>query len=293
MANRYMAFGYEIIDGAVCIVEKEAEVVRNIYLLYIQGLSLQNISDRLNLLPIAYSDDGRPWNKNIVKRILENPKYTGDKGYPPFISEETAKLARECKEKKQVQLDEDDKSRLDAYRTKIKCGICGGKMLRMHANSGKNRRMYWKCSNKECKSNRMNFSEKTLNVLLADFMNELADDLDVIDIKTEKDYEKSADVVRANNEIALSIENPCCEIENVIEKIMNLASVKFEQCKAGDNTAITQKIKESLAIYPKKVMADGKTIEKIVRKIKILPNKEICIELINGKEFERREREIG
>ena len=69
MANRYMAFGYEIIDGAVCIVEKEAEVVRNIYLLYIQGLSLQNISDRLKLLPIAYSDDGRPWNKNIVKRI--------------------------------------------------------------------------------------------------------------------------------------------------------------------------------------------------------------------------------
>ena len=288
-----MAFGYEIIDGAVCIIEREAEVVRNIYSLYIQGLSLNNIADRLNLLPISYADDGRAWNKNIVKRILENPKYTGDKGYPPTISEETAKLALQCKEKKQVHLSEDDKNRLDAYRTKIKCGICGGKMLRMHANSGKYRRMYWKCSNKDCNSNRQNFSEKLLNTLVTDFMNELAGDLTAIDIKTERDFEKDIEVVKAHNEVMEAIENPDCEIESAIEKIMNLASVKFKHCKAGDNTAITQKIKESLAIYPKKVKADGKTIEKIVRKIKLLPNKKICIELINGKEFERREREIG
>ena len=72
MANRYIPFGYEIIDAEVVTIEREAEVVRNVFSLYVQGNSLKNISDRLNMLPISYAGDGRQWDKNIVKRILEN-----------------------------------------------------------------------------------------------------------------------------------------------------------------------------------------------------------------------------
>jgi hypothetical protein len=57
--------------------------------------------------------------------------------------------------------------------------------------------------------------------------------------------------------------------------------VKFNLCKAGDNTALTERIKESMAIYPQKTIADGKTIEKV----KIYPSKQLTVELINGKEF--------
>ena len=52
MANRYIPFGYEIIDGLIKIVERETEVVRSVYALYIQGLSLIEIANRLNMLPI-------------------------------------------------------------------------------------------------------------------------------------------------------------------------------------------------------------------------------------------------
>lgn len=72
MANRYIPFGYEIIDAEIVIIEREAEVVRNVFSLYVQGNSLKSISDRLNLLPVSYAGDGRQWDKNIVKRILEN-----------------------------------------------------------------------------------------------------------------------------------------------------------------------------------------------------------------------------
>lgn len=108
MANRYVSFGYEITDGRICVIPNEAEVVRNIYALYIQGLSLLEIANRLNMLTISYANDGRPWNKNIVKRILENKKYTGEDGYPQVISEETARLALECKDKKYTHLSAED-----------------------------------------------------------------------------------------------------------------------------------------------------------------------------------------
>lgn len=86
MANRYVPFGYEVIDGVTCIVEREAEVVRNVYALYIQGLSLIKIAGRLNMLSITYASDGREWDKHMVKRMLENPKYIGEKGYDKLLS---------------------------------------------------------------------------------------------------------------------------------------------------------------------------------------------------------------
>ena len=141
MAKKYIPFGYEISDAEVKVIEKEAEVVRNIFGLYVQGLSLKNISDRLNLLPISYAE-GRTWNKNIVKRILENSKYTGDNDYPVIIPPETAKIALEVKEKKCSFVEDEDKNRTDACRGRARCAICGGKIIRQHSRSGKQNRTY-------------------------------------------------------------------------------------------------------------------------------------------------------
>lgn len=44
MANRYIPFGYEIVDAQVVIIEREAEVVRNVFSLYVQGNSLKGTS---------------------------------------------------------------------------------------------------------------------------------------------------------------------------------------------------------------------------------------------------------
>lgn len=287
MANRYVPFGYEIQDAVICIVEREAEVVRNVYAMYIQGMSLLNISERLNMLPITYASDGRPWDKNMVKRILENPKYKGKKGYPAIISEEIANLALECKSKKYKHQNEGDKQRLDAYRAKTFCGICGRNMVRMHACSGAKRRLYWKCPNEDCDGHSKNFNEKNLNVIVTGVLNDIAEDLTLVEINTIKDYEKDGKVIQAQNELAAIMENPESEMEDAISKIMHLASVKFNLCKAGDNTAVTENIKKSMAMYPKKAVADGETIGKVIRRIKIYPSKQLTVELINGKEFEK------
>lgn len=290
MANRYIPFGYDVTDGEVRIVERESEIVKNVYALYIQGLTLIEIADRLNMLTISYASDGRAWDKNIVKRMLENKKYVGDKGYPVIISAETAELAQKSKELRYKQPSQEERCRVDAYRAKSQCGICGSHMVRQHAGSGAKRKIYWKCSNAECNGHRHVLNEKRFNTAIADLLNDVSEDLTIIELETEKDYEKDISVVHANNAVAEAMENPKSEIGMVIEKILDLAATKFQLCKAGDNSAITEKIKEIMALYAKKPVADSNTIEKVIRKIRIFPNKDIAVELINGKVLEAKNK---
>ncbi len=289
MANRYIPFGYEITDAEVVIIEREAEVVRNVFSLYVQGNSLKSISDRLNLLPVSYAGDGRLWDKNIVKRILENKKYIGDKAYPVIIPPETAELALKCKDKKGGEITAEEKCKLDAYRKMTNCGICGSKMARKHAGSGKNRRIYWQCTNRECDGSRHMFRENILDRIITELLNELADDLEMIEYTEEKDYERDTEVIRLTNEINDMISSPKSETADVIEKIMSLAAKKFDMCKVGDNTEITKSIKTELAIFPQKESVDGNVVSKIISVIKMYPDKHVRVQLINGKEFERPE----
>lgn len=289
MANKYIPFGYEVSNGIIIIVEREAEVVRNIYSLYVQGCSLKNISERLNLLTISYAGDGRAWDKNMVKRILENPRYTGEKEYPVIIPKETAELVLKRKGEKYVAPSDSQKKLRDEYRAKVRCSVCGSKMMRQHAGGRGISRLYWKCTNHNCVESRHGLNETILDSLMAQTLNEISLNTDLINIEVTKGYEKSSEILAANNEVMNLMSNPECETEYALDKIMNLALRKFAECKKADNSAITETIKKYLALYAVKAEPDGETIGKIVDKIFVSYQKIISVRLINGKEIERKE----
>lgn len=283
---RYIPFGYEISDAEVKVIEKEAEVIRNIFGLYVQGLSLQIISERLNLLPISYAE-GRTWNKNIVKRILENPKYTGDKEYPVIIPPETARMALEIKEKKSPDVDSKDKCRTDVYRDRAKCAVCGERMIKLHSGSGKRSRTYWKCSDTNCIGNKHVLNEKDLNSAVAGILNDISDNLETIQVDICRNFDKDESIVYAENELNEVMESKDAEASEVIGKMLELASAKFNRCMHGDYSAVTKEIEKCMAVYTHKDVPDGKTIKNVIKTIKISPYKTVTVELINGKEFIR------
>ena len=284
MANRYVPFGYEISDAKVNVIEREAEIVRNIFSLYIQGKSLKAIAQRLNLLPITYAGDGRVWDKNIVKRILENPKYTGNKGYPVIIPKETADMALKCKSKKLTDIDEDVKIKINAYHDKAKCSVCGNRMRRNRNSSGENKKIYWKCSDPNCIGHRHVMNEIRLDNAMAEMLNKISDDLQIADIDNTKEYFKDEIIVHKENEIDELIADNA-DSSDIIKKMMELASEKFKRCKHGDTSAITDKIKKAMSVYPHKSKPDGKIMSEIIKTINISPDKTVCAELINGKEI--------
>ncbi len=96
-------YGYQYSGKRLTIIEPEADVVRTMYALYSEGMSLQDVADRLN------SDQIRPkrvatWAKGSVSSILKNPLYAGyvswdgilrQASHPAIVSSETFDVVQE------------------------------------------------------------------------------------------------------------------------------------------------------------------------------------------------------
>ena len=84
MGNRKLPFGYQMHMGEIVCREPEAKAVQDIFLQYTLGASLKEIAEQMSKTGPTY-DTGKSWNKNMVARILENPKYTGVDNYPKLV----------------------------------------------------------------------------------------------------------------------------------------------------------------------------------------------------------------
>ena len=95
---RYLPFGYTIRNGQTVIDQQEAETVRGIFTAYIHGASLKEIAEQMSKTGPTY-DTGKSWNKNMVARILESPKYTGVDNYPKLGYKKTVSKMTNIKTK--------------------------------------------------------------------------------------------------------------------------------------------------------------------------------------------------
>lgn len=94
MGNRKQPFGYKMALGKIVIQESEAQVVQEIFRRYIEGGSLNELTEALRHQDIQY-DEGRLWNKNMIARILADTRYIGEKGYPKLMDEKQLIAANE------------------------------------------------------------------------------------------------------------------------------------------------------------------------------------------------------
>ena len=77
--TKYKNFmGYDCVDGEIVIVPEQAEVVRKIFDLYLQGLSLGQIKSCLESQGIKTVTGKDDWNAKTIRDMLMNEKYTGD-----------------------------------------------------------------------------------------------------------------------------------------------------------------------------------------------------------------------
>lgn len=94
MGNRKQPFGYKMEFGEIVPQPQEAETVRRIYLQYLAGASFKQLAEQLQMEGVPYDGD-KPWNKNMVARILEDDRYIGRKNFPALIEAEQFRAAQE------------------------------------------------------------------------------------------------------------------------------------------------------------------------------------------------------
>ena len=100
MGNRKLPFGYQMRMGEIIRNEPEAKAVQDIFLQYTLGASLKEIAEQMSKNGPSY-DEGKSWNKNMIARILENPKYKGADSYPELVDIKLFEAAAEKRQTKQ------------------------------------------------------------------------------------------------------------------------------------------------------------------------------------------------
>lgn len=87
MGKRKLPFGYAMENGDVKAAPNESDCVMWIYTTYHAGASLQEIASELNTRGSVHYDPDKPWNKNMIDRILQDQRYSSDALYPELVPE--------------------------------------------------------------------------------------------------------------------------------------------------------------------------------------------------------------
>ena len=144
--NRNIPFGYTMKKGEIIAEPTESQAVKDIFKLYLDGKSMSEIARQMSISQISYNGITFDWNKNMVKRILENEKYLGKDGYPALIDSETFYRANARKKIKATSVNEISEE-LKIIRSLTYCKECGHRLSRIGGNTQTDK---WDCRNIEC-----------------------------------------------------------------------------------------------------------------------------------------------
>lgn len=202
MKNRYIPYGYRIRDGCLNVRPAEAETVKEVFRLYCDGYSYKVIAAILNAS--EYPPHGSSgWNKHHVKRILENGKYTGESGYPAILTKEKFDAARAVHDEKTISTALQGVPS-DILWKRLRCGECGGRLLRIGSPAAAKGIIQLRCENRECGYG-TNIAQADLNKAILSLMNRL-----IADVRKHPcgQYEQTPEALRLANEISRGIVRP-------------------------------------------------------------------------------------
>ena len=277
--NRTIPFGYGMKNGEITTNPKEVYAVVTIFDEYLNGKSLSEIANLMQYENIRYSEDSDYWNKNMVKRIIENEKYLGNDTYPQIIAENIFKQANEKRVRKATRLNliSDD---LQELRNRTYCSECGHRFSRIGGNS---KYEHWDCRNPDCYRLEYRLTDQmiigaVLNVLNSAIANpsllESGGDISI--------YSPTADIVRKQNEINRMTDSGHIDFDRVKAEIFRLAEMKYDCCSYNDSPQKTEELKSLLQNNEQLNTLDIGLFKSCVSKIWISHFCVFEVELING-----------
>ncbi len=194
-------------DGLPRIVEHEAEIIREIYQLFLGGSTVRSIADHLTAKGIPTPAGKKKWSVSTIMSILQNEKYKGDallqktytadfltkkikknhgevpqyyiqNSHPAIIDPETFDLVQKEIERRNPHRHKLHRS--SPLNAKIICGECGGFYGRKvwHSNS-KYRKSVWQCNHKfdnESHCSTPNLNEDEIKNAFVIAFNQMLDD---------------------------------------------------------------------------------------------------------------------
>ena len=241
--NRVIPFGYCMRNGEITVDFNESKAVARIFEEYLNGSSLQQIARLMELEKIRYSEDSEHWNKNMVKRIIENEKYLGNEKYPQIIGDKFFTQANEKRMLKATSvcvIPED----LQEIRNRTYCLECGHRLSRI---GGSSRYEKWDCRNPECYKFEYRLTDQMIIGVVLTVLNAAIANPNLIENNGEiSTYSPTADVIRRQNEINQMIDSTQVDFDRIKSELYRLTEMKYDCCTYNDDPQKTKQLLDLL-----------------------------------------------
>ena len=241
--NRVIPFGYCMRNGEITVDFNESKAVARIFEEYLNGSSLQQIAKLMESEKIRYSEISDRWNKNMVKRIIENEKYLGNEKYPQIIGDKFFTQANEKRMLKATSvcvIPED----LQEIRNRTYCLECGHRLSRIGGNC---RSAKWDCRNSDCYRLEYQLTDQMIIGVVLTVLNAAIANPNLIENNGEiSTYSPTADIIRKQNEINQMLDSSQVDFDRIKSELYRLAEMKYECCAYDDNPQKTSQIRSLL-----------------------------------------------
>ena len=243
---RNIPFGYMMRGGIYLAEPTESEAVRQIFRMYLNGMSLKSIAAEMT---VPYNADKLLWNKNMISRILENKRYMGDDTYPQII-EQT--IFEHAKAKTALPIDSDIKyvRGLIKYTNNTEC-------LRLSVSAIKS------------------LTVSAINMLIAD--PKLAAPAD------NPDYKPSSKLTLTEEKIKEQMSDPAADADKLLTDILRAVTMRYDRIKYDDRDKTEQLL--DILIHHEKIEDFDMELTKMVIKYITVGCGKINVELVNGKKL--------
>ena len=286
MSLRTILYGYEVKNGKPVIFETEAKVVRDIFADYIGGKSLKAIAAELTERGIIYYLDKSVWTKNLISRIIANPKCAGVDGYPAIISKTDFELANKRKSDMcgtQTELPEIT----TLIKSKLVCSCCGQNMGRRNKWATREK---WICTS-GCKVDKY-LDDREIFSALFHTLNRVRSNPELLRLNTTPvEYSPSMEVIRQNKEIERVKEQTGVAFGVLSQMVLKCVEHKYECCPLDRSRAMTEALMDKYRNLPIITELDTMLIRETVQKIAVNRDGTLIVTFINHAEVTNIETE--
>lgn len=309
--------GYELTGGVLTVNEKEAEIIKDIFKMYVNdGMGTHTIAKNLQDRGILTKNGGKEWTNTNIFKILRNEKYMGDliqkktitpnylthekkynKGEEEFviienhhesiIDKETFKKAqKETERRRTFKLDNGKHSNRFLFSGKLKCGICNSNLVGRSRNTNARTGKVWLCYAK-AKYGKIhkNGQGDTVGCTASEINNKILEGLlhgILIDlVKNKEDVIK--EVEKAVINVISETTKKTDDVKNILSEIEQLESKKQKSIDLYfDNIISKDQLKAITQKYDKQLEFFKNKVEFIKKQEQIISNQQTIIDKVKN-----------
>lgn len=272
--QRKIPFGYTVQGGITRPHPREAEAVRHIFGQYLAGASLLAIAEDMTRQGPRYHQHTPAWNKNMVKRVLENARYTGAEDYPPLVSDADFTAAQRQRTNRNAYAPLADA--VQPILGKLVCAGCGGRLARGTRSHG---RVYWRCQ--DCGQS-VALSDEALTEMVSGRLRELSQAPHLLIAPEPRQTGPDLEAVRLQNELTLALNRGVESPDYIKTLALTAAAQRYSQLPDPTPAHALEGLRAKL----EQGSADAETLSALlttaVRAVRLDPDKTVALELVNG-----------